>query len=88
MKDLAQAILDFPEREADVVDRIIDDMVLRLDAVSARASMPDHALLQVAATRLFLLVLERGCCRTTVVRDLASNLEGECPCEMPTEGNA
>jgi hypothetical protein len=86
--DLEQAVLNFPEDQAEVVDRIVEDMVLRLDAVSSRTSMPNQALLQVVATRLLILVLQRGECRTQVLRNLEANLEGECPCEFETRGNA
>jgi hypothetical protein len=80
--------INFTQEHSDVLQRIVDDMTVRLDALAGRANMPTNAMLQLAGTMLFLEALKRGACRTNVLRSIEVNLEGQCPCDVETMGNA
>ena len=71
-----------------VCQRIVDDMVFRLDALATRRGHDINAMRAVALSALALSILQNGACRGRLLAELADDLKGECPCEMKTEGSA
>ena len=80
--------LEMTAEHARVVEGILDDTVLRLDALAGRGDYLEGAVLCTAIATLSLWALRRGKCRSELLGYLEEALADRCPCEVETRGNA